>query len=235
MKPSFTNDEGSDLLDYRRVECEFPHHSTADQFYDATRFESYRQLGLHMSSDLCNQLVKLDGASLEEKLTTLFAELSRPSADMPSVKKSMLKVSETLAGANQTVGKIAALFSGDGNSHKAEEVSSSAVHSSDGQDGRTLSNQIDMYSRELWTELGRIQVEGTPVAQEKLGVWDAFINQCLQQVTNVESSLSTDAVHQLRQKTLSLMQVHRFLSEHSSRQKGPDIDTSRLDVDPQEV
>jgi hypothetical protein len=45
LKSSITGREPEDLLDYRRRFTSFPHDSTADQFFDAARFEAYRALG----------------------------------------------------------------------------------------------------------------------------------------------------------------------------------------------
>ena len=51
VKPCLTGDEHSDVLAFAarsiRNGIPFPHHSTADQFFDEARFESYRALGYH--------------------------------------------------------------------------------------------------------------------------------------------------------------------------------------------
>ncbi len=51
IKPVLTGDEPQDVLRYaqrsRATGRPFPHHSTADQFFDEAQFESYRMLGLH--------------------------------------------------------------------------------------------------------------------------------------------------------------------------------------------
>lgn len=48
MKPSITGDEPFDVLEYYRRVPEFPHESTADQWFNESQFESYRRLGLHI-------------------------------------------------------------------------------------------------------------------------------------------------------------------------------------------
>ena len=48
MKPSITGDEPFDILEYYRRVPEFPHESTADQWFNESQFESYRRLGLHI-------------------------------------------------------------------------------------------------------------------------------------------------------------------------------------------
>lgn len=56
VKASLTGDEPLDLLRYSKLEAEFPHHSTTDQFYESDRFESYRLLGEHLAESLITQL-----------------------------------------------------------------------------------------------------------------------------------------------------------------------------------
>lgn len=47
IKPAFTGNEDLDLISFASQNREFPHDSTADQFYEPDKFESYRQLGYH--------------------------------------------------------------------------------------------------------------------------------------------------------------------------------------------
>jgi len=56
VKASLDGDEPFDLLKYAALEPEFPHHATTDQFYQPDRFESYRQLGAHLSQQLVSCL-----------------------------------------------------------------------------------------------------------------------------------------------------------------------------------
>jgi predicted acylesterase/phospholipase RssA len=55
LKSSLTGDEDGDLLEYSLRRPEFPHQTTADQFFDESQFESYRQLGYH----ICDTTFKL--------------------------------------------------------------------------------------------------------------------------------------------------------------------------------
>jgi hypothetical protein len=48
LKSSLTGDEPADVLEYRSRFGEFPHQSTADQFFSESQFESYRRLGYHV-------------------------------------------------------------------------------------------------------------------------------------------------------------------------------------------
>jgi hypothetical protein len=48
LKSSLTGDEPGDVLEYSWRMKAFPHESTADQWFDESQFESYRQLGYHI-------------------------------------------------------------------------------------------------------------------------------------------------------------------------------------------
>jgi Patatin-like phospholipase len=48
LKASVTGDEPADVLEYKARQPAFPHHSTSDQFFDESQFESYRKLGFHV-------------------------------------------------------------------------------------------------------------------------------------------------------------------------------------------
>ena len=50
LKSSLTgNDEPADVLGYHKKVAQFPHESTADQWFDESQFESYRALGYHIA------------------------------------------------------------------------------------------------------------------------------------------------------------------------------------------
>lgn len=57
VKPNFTGDEPVEMLGFRREVPVFPHDPTLDQFYDPAKFESYRSLGWHIGTTLCDQLL----------------------------------------------------------------------------------------------------------------------------------------------------------------------------------
>ena len=48
VRSSLTGDEPADVRNYAATHPPFPHHSTADQFFDEEQFESYRALGYHI-------------------------------------------------------------------------------------------------------------------------------------------------------------------------------------------
>ena len=45
LKPSLTGDEPVDLIQYQKVQPDFPQESTMDQYFDEAQWESYRKLG----------------------------------------------------------------------------------------------------------------------------------------------------------------------------------------------
>ncbi|MBZ5579297.1 MAG: hypothetical protein LAP40_22270 [Acidobacteriia bacterium] len=51
LKSSLTGNEPADVIEYHSRFHEFPHQSTADQFFTESQFESYRRLGLHIAND----------------------------------------------------------------------------------------------------------------------------------------------------------------------------------------
>jgi len=69
IKASVTPDLPTDLRHYKSEHPQFPHESTADQFFDEAQFESYRKLGY--------QATRNSIAHMEEK-GKLPAELARP-------------------------------------------------------------------------------------------------------------------------------------------------------------
>jgi Patatin-like phospholipase len=52
VKLSLTGNEGEFIRRYRLDEPDFPHHSTADQFFTETQFEAYRSLGEHVGDKM---------------------------------------------------------------------------------------------------------------------------------------------------------------------------------------
>lgn len=52
LKLSLTGNEGEFIRRYRLDEPDFPHHSTADQFFTEAQFEAYRSLGEHVGDKM---------------------------------------------------------------------------------------------------------------------------------------------------------------------------------------
>lgn len=66
LKSSLTGDEPSDLINFKLEEPSFPHHSTVDQFFSESQFESYRRLGEHMVQQLKYPKTAQDQAMREQ-------------------------------------------------------------------------------------------------------------------------------------------------------------------------
>jgi hypothetical protein len=49
LKSSLTDDVPADVQGYAQTNSAFPHQTTADQFFDAAQFESYRRLGYQVA------------------------------------------------------------------------------------------------------------------------------------------------------------------------------------------
>jgi hypothetical protein len=52
LKLSVTGNELEPIKRYRRLNPDFPHQTTLDQFFDEEQFETYRQLGVHVAEGL---------------------------------------------------------------------------------------------------------------------------------------------------------------------------------------
>ena len=52
IKPTLTGSEAIDISQYRADYPDYPHESTADQFFDEAQWESYRKLGYHTAAEL---------------------------------------------------------------------------------------------------------------------------------------------------------------------------------------
>jgi hypothetical protein len=61
LKPLMLGNEPPDVTSYQSKNQDFPHQSTADQFFDESQTESYRMLGLHTVDDVCQGWNQADG------------------------------------------------------------------------------------------------------------------------------------------------------------------------------
>ncbi|MBI4852680.1 MAG: patatin-like phospholipase family protein [Acidobacteria bacterium] len=81
LKSSLVGNEEEDILNYAKLNPDFPHQSTADQWFDEAQFESYRKLGYRVAKEPFENVVKeLKHDSKENKSQSvnqesLFAEL----------------------------------------------------------------------------------------------------------------------------------------------------------------
>ena len=53
IKPMLLGDEPPDVESYAVAHPDFPHQSTANQWFDESQTESYRMLGLHTIDEIC--------------------------------------------------------------------------------------------------------------------------------------------------------------------------------------
>jgi hypothetical protein len=92
LKSSLTGDEPTDLLSYDAREAEFPHQSTADQWFDESQFESYRKLGHHIAR-----------TTFEEPAAMVVEKQKRWDAILPKrAAASMTTAGEPAAGEDET-------------------------------------------------------------------------------------------------------------------------------------
>jgi hypothetical protein len=66
-----------DVVEFRKRHPEFPHTSTADQFFDESHFESYRALGQHVGGGIFLHDVKSGPIEADEPLGQRVDELFR--------------------------------------------------------------------------------------------------------------------------------------------------------------
>jgi hypothetical protein len=65
IKPAMYGNEPLDVLEYGAASPDFPHETTADQFFDEQQFEAYRELGRFISSDVLLSGAALSAAGLQ--------------------------------------------------------------------------------------------------------------------------------------------------------------------------
>jgi len=78
IKSSVSNDEPLDVCEFRNRHKEFPHTSTANQFFDESHFESYRQLGHHIAEQIFTTdmpALPVTGANIERAVDDLFSHI----------------------------------------------------------------------------------------------------------------------------------------------------------------
>lgn len=74
IKSTLTEKDRSDVLAYKREHPEFPHQSTADQWFDESQFESYRRLGRDSIESLLERSAELKGDPAT-RMDTVFAAI----------------------------------------------------------------------------------------------------------------------------------------------------------------
>ncbi|MGA7795160.1 MAG: patatin-like phospholipase family protein [Candidatus Acidiferrales bacterium] len=82
LKPSLTGEEPADLLRYKAQNSDFPHQTTANQWFDESEFESYRALGQHVTEKAILPVAgkkELASIDVEELLVRLLKHWYPPS------------------------------------------------------------------------------------------------------------------------------------------------------------
>jgi hypothetical protein len=108
IKASLTGDEPTDVLRYAAQHKEFPHQSTADQWFDESQFESYRALGQHTVTSVfgaVDSLDKLRGRTSER----LFVDLRQRWFPPRQVSADAAKHTATLEALYNTLRRTPAL------------------------------------------------------------------------------------------------------------------------------
>jgi hypothetical protein len=75
IKLSMTGNEPPHVKYYQSQHAEFPHESTADQFFSEDQFEAYRALGEHVANDLFSSEL-LGAQPTPASLAAFFAALT---------------------------------------------------------------------------------------------------------------------------------------------------------------
>jgi len=80
LKASLTGDEPRDVETYSEENAEFPHEPTADQWFNESQFEGYRELGEHIAMKVLGNAVAFAKHALsegEDPLERVFLELRK--------------------------------------------------------------------------------------------------------------------------------------------------------------
>jgi hypothetical protein len=102
IKASLTGDEPTDVLRYAAQHAEFPHQSTADQWFDESQFESYRTLGYHAVTSVfgaVDAIEKLRGRTSER----LFVDIRQRWFPPSQASGDFVKHTATLAALYDTL------------------------------------------------------------------------------------------------------------------------------------
>ncbi len=82
VKASMTGDEWPDIRQYADAHKDFPHETTADQFFDENQFEAYRHLGYKAIASIVTKMEDELGTSLRNlSVTDLLSMLGHDSTD----------------------------------------------------------------------------------------------------------------------------------------------------------
>ena len=97
FKASLTDDESTDIKNYRTLHPTFPHETTANQWYTESQFESYRELGYHAVMTSMNSQTT---AGTSSQVTYTPADAT--AAESASLAKSAIQAAEQAATKAET-------------------------------------------------------------------------------------------------------------------------------------
>jgi hypothetical protein len=92
VKPLLLGTEPPDVRSYAAANPDFPHQSTADQSFDESQTESYRQLGVETSREVCGSFYGTPLAELAENLAAEAESSTRP-PELPMPDEGEVRVS----------------------------------------------------------------------------------------------------------------------------------------------
>jgi hypothetical protein len=95
IKPAITGDEPRDVFNYKETSEQFPHEPTSDQWFSESQFESYRMLGLHTVTEMCQDWSRAREQRPDVNPLALFARQTYKSLEMPFPPEMAARV-ETL-------------------------------------------------------------------------------------------------------------------------------------------
>jgi hypothetical protein len=98
LKASITGDEDTNITQYREEHPDFPHQTTADQFFTEDQFESYRQLGYHTAKlafrDVESETAAGKLVGMANKLSEIWTPSSSTSDDFVKYTEQLDKIWE---------------------------------------------------------------------------------------------------------------------------------------------
>jgi hypothetical protein len=106
IKPAIVGSENADVLNYRKAHPDYPHQSTADQWFDEAQFESYRALGYHIARcALAEAAAASQGSGGKHDIEMLCAELMRRHSGPPGTANEHTPATQCVGGG--TAGAVA--------------------------------------------------------------------------------------------------------------------------------
>ncbi|TMJ46924.1 MAG: hypothetical protein E6G84_13845, partial [Alphaproteobacteria bacterium] len=88
VKAGYHGSEGVDIKSYGLANPEFPHQSTANQWFSESQFESYRALGFRITDEVLHRALERLGypaqASIEQILENVSGSITKPPAQPPT-------------------------------------------------------------------------------------------------------------------------------------------------------